>query len=106
MSLLFLELNSYCVNAVRRHVYAADVLIRRGVDGEGCRYQPIWERRPQCAFGRCLASGSLKTVSLTSMVLDCSGPGRIGATAVQSQLAWAGVFALQFSRFTTASPSK
>ena len=32
--LLFLELSAYCVNAVRRHVYAADVLVRHGVDRE------------------------------------------------------------------------
>ena len=37
LSLLFLELISDCVNAVRLHVYAADVLVRRGVDGEGFR---------------------------------------------------------------------
>jgi len=37
LSLLFLELNSYCVSAVRRHVYAADVLVRHGVDREGFR---------------------------------------------------------------------
>ena len=32
MSLLFLELSGYCVNAVRLHVSAADVLVRLGVD--------------------------------------------------------------------------
>ena len=37
LSLLFLELNSYCVNTVRRHVTAADMLVRRGVDREGFR---------------------------------------------------------------------
>ena len=37
LSLLFLELNSYCVSTVRRHVYAADVLVRHGVDREGFR---------------------------------------------------------------------
>jgi hypothetical protein len=37
LSLLLLELSGYYVNAVRRHVYAADVLVRRGVDKEGFR---------------------------------------------------------------------
>ncbi len=37
LSLLFLELNSYCVNAVRLHVYAADMLVRRGVDRDDFR---------------------------------------------------------------------
>ena len=32
--LLFLELIGDCVNAIRLHVYAADVLVRRGVDRE------------------------------------------------------------------------
>jgi hypothetical protein len=35
LPLLFLELSGYCVNAVKLHVYAADVLVRRGVDGDG-----------------------------------------------------------------------
>ena len=35
--LLFLELSRYCLNAVRLHVYAADVLVRRGVDGDDSR---------------------------------------------------------------------
>ena len=35
LSLLFLELNGYYVNAVQLHVHAADVLVRRGVDGAG-----------------------------------------------------------------------
>ena len=35
--LLFLELVGYCVNAVRRHVYAADVLVRCGVDRDDFR---------------------------------------------------------------------
>ena len=37
LSLLFLELSGYCVNAVQRHVNAADVLVRRGVDRDGSR---------------------------------------------------------------------
>jgi len=37
LSLLFLELNGYVLNAVRLHVYAADVLVRCGVDREGFR---------------------------------------------------------------------
>jgi hypothetical protein len=37
LSLLFLELSGYCVNAVRLHVYAADVLVRLGVDREDSR---------------------------------------------------------------------
>ena len=37
LSLLFLELTSYCVNAVKLHVYAADVLVRHGVDADGFR---------------------------------------------------------------------
>ena len=37
LSLLFLELSGYCVNAVRLHVYAADALVRRGVDRDGSR---------------------------------------------------------------------
>jgi hypothetical protein len=32
LSLLFLELNGYCVNAVQLHVNAADLLVRRGMD--------------------------------------------------------------------------
>jgi hypothetical protein len=35
--LLFLELIGDCVNAVRLHVYAAEVLVRRGVDREAFR---------------------------------------------------------------------
>ena len=35
LSLLLLELIGYCVNAVQLHVNAADVLVRRGVDGDG-----------------------------------------------------------------------
>ena len=41
LSLLFLELIGDCVNAIRLHVYAADVLVRYGVDREGSRYPPI-----------------------------------------------------------------
>ena len=37
LSLLFLELSGYCVNAVRLHVYAADVLVRLGVDRDDFR---------------------------------------------------------------------
>ena len=37
LSLLFLELSGYCVSAVRRHVYAADVLARCGVDRDDFR---------------------------------------------------------------------
>ena len=37
LSLLFLELTGYYVNAVRLHVYAADVLVRHGEDGDGFR---------------------------------------------------------------------
>ena len=37
LSLLFLELSSHYVNAVRLHVYAADVLVRRGVDRDDFR---------------------------------------------------------------------
>ena len=37
LSLLFFEFSGYCVKAVKLHVYAADVLVRRGVDGEGFR---------------------------------------------------------------------
>jgi len=36
-SLLFLELSGYCINAVRLHVYAADVLVRCGVDRDDFR---------------------------------------------------------------------
>jgi hypothetical protein len=36
-SLLFLELNGCCLNAVRLHVYAADVLVTLGVDRDGFR---------------------------------------------------------------------
>ncbi len=32
LSLLFLELTGYRMNTVRLYVYAADVLVRRGVD--------------------------------------------------------------------------
>jgi hypothetical protein len=35
--LLLLELSDYCVSVVRLHVHAADVLVRRGVDGDGSR---------------------------------------------------------------------
>ena len=37
LSLLFLELSGYCVNAVQLHVNAADVLVRRGIDRDGFR---------------------------------------------------------------------
>ena len=37
LSLLFLELSGYCVNAVRLHVYAADALVRCGVDRDDFR---------------------------------------------------------------------
>ena len=37
LSLLFFEFSSYYVSAVRLHVYAADVLVRHGVDREGFR---------------------------------------------------------------------
>ena len=36
-SLLLLELGGYYANAVRSYVYAADVLVRPGVDREGSR---------------------------------------------------------------------
>ena len=36
-SLLLLELTGYFVSAVRLHVYAADALVRRGVDRDGFR---------------------------------------------------------------------
>jgi hypothetical protein len=34
LSLLFLELSGYCVNAVQLHVHAADVLVRCGIHRE------------------------------------------------------------------------
>ena len=37
LSLLFLELSGYCVNAARLHVNAADVLVRLGVDRDDFR---------------------------------------------------------------------
>ena len=37
LSLLFLELSGYCVNAVQLHVNAADVLVRPGMDRDGSR---------------------------------------------------------------------
>ena len=37
LSLLLLELSGYCVNAVRLHVNAAEVLVRRGIDRYGSR---------------------------------------------------------------------
>jgi hypothetical protein len=37
LSLLFLELNGYCMNAIQLHVNAADVLVRRGIDRDGFR---------------------------------------------------------------------
>jgi len=37
LSLLFLELIGYCLNALRLHVYAADVLVRLGVDRDDFR---------------------------------------------------------------------
>jgi hypothetical protein len=37
LSLLLLELSSYCVNAVRLHVNAADALVRCGVDRDDSR---------------------------------------------------------------------
>jgi hypothetical protein len=37
LSLLFLEQSGYGVNAVQRHVNAADVLVRRGGDRDGSR---------------------------------------------------------------------
>jgi hypothetical protein len=37
LSLLFLELSGYYVNAVQLHVNAADVLVRRGIHKEDFR---------------------------------------------------------------------
>ena len=37
LSLLFLELTGYNVNVLRLHVYAADVLVRHGVDRDDFR---------------------------------------------------------------------
>jgi len=37
LSLLFLELSGYCMDAVQLHVNAADVLVRRGMDSGGSR---------------------------------------------------------------------
>ena len=37
LSLLFSGLSGYCLNVVERHVYAADVLVRCGVDRDGFR---------------------------------------------------------------------
>jgi hypothetical protein len=37
LSLLFLELSGYCMNAVWLHVYAADVLVRPGVGRDDSR---------------------------------------------------------------------
>ena len=37
LSVLLLELTGYHVDAMRLHVYAAYVLVRRGVDREGSR---------------------------------------------------------------------
>jgi len=37
LSLLFLELSGYGVDAVRLHVYAADALVRLGVDRDDSR---------------------------------------------------------------------
>ena len=37
LSLLFLELSGYFLNVVQRHVYAADVLVRCGVDRDDFR---------------------------------------------------------------------
>jgi hypothetical protein len=45
LSLLLLELSGYCVSAVQLHVHAADVLVRRGVGGDGSRSAVLRERR-------------------------------------------------------------
>jgi hypothetical protein len=37
LSLPFLELIGYCLNVVQRHVYAADVLVRCGIDRDDFR---------------------------------------------------------------------
>jgi hypothetical protein len=37
LSMLFLELRDYCVNTVKLHVNAADVLVRCGIDRDGFR---------------------------------------------------------------------
>ena len=37
LSLLFLELSGYYVNAVQLHVHAADALVRRGIHREAFR---------------------------------------------------------------------
>ena len=42
LSLLLLELSGYCVSAVQLHVHAADVLVRRGVGGDGSRSAVLW----------------------------------------------------------------
>ena len=41
MSLLFLELSGYCVNAIQLHVNAADVLVTRGIDGDGLQITAV-----------------------------------------------------------------
>jgi alpha-ketoglutarate-dependent taurine dioxygenase len=46
LSLPSLELSGYCLNAVQLHVNAADVLVRRGIDGDGFRYPPICAPTP------------------------------------------------------------
>jgi len=37
LSLLFLELSGYDMNAIQLHVNAADVLVRPGIDRDGSR---------------------------------------------------------------------
>ena len=60
LSLLLSELSSCCVNAVRLHVTAANVLVRCGVDSDDSRQLPFcpvilsWELRagePFCGAG-------------------------------------------------------
>ena len=42
--LAVLEPSGYCINAVRLHLYAADVLVRCGVDRDDFRQPPIGAR--------------------------------------------------------------
>jgi hypothetical protein len=73
LSLLFLELNGYCVNAVRLHVYAADVLVRLGVDRDDFRYPPFCARA-------WLADGALDCIREGSF---CVRPIAVGAQPVR-----------------------
>jgi hypothetical protein len=88
LSLLFLELSVYYANAVRLHVYAADVLVRCGVD-RGASDNRRYARPPQHSW----PSVQMRRMGyLNCRLCHLAGGLLLGAAAASS------VFALSFVR--------